>query len=306
MRSRVSRLQCGAFGTCGALGISLNDAASSRGLADSGPTAMHLFRDLFAGAPHVGQVLGLLQLAFTVWMVVDAYQRRVEPFWYWVILIFQPIGAWVYFFAVKARTLRLPKMGRATPGERRLSLDELRYRVERTPTLANRLALAQRLSDKGAPAEAVPHLEAVLAVEPDYCAALHALAECRLATGAAEQAVAPLERLVRRDPRWEDHRAWRTLIEVHQARGQPADALAACRELAKRLPTLENTCLLAEHLLDTGRPAEAVPLLDEALADHRYAPWGARWRDRRWSRAARRLLAEAEKGKDVSENPEAK
>jgi hypothetical protein len=266
---------------------------------------MHLFRDLFAGAPHVGQVLGLLQLAFTVWMMVDAYQRRVEPFWYWVILIFQPIGAWVYFFAVKVRTLRLPTLRRAAPAERRLSLDELRYRVERTPTLANRFALAQRLSDKGAPAEAIPHLEAVLAIEPDYCAALHALAECRLATGAAEQAVAPLERLIRRDPRWADYRAWRTLVEVHQARGQPADALTTCRELEKRLPTLENKCLLAEHLLDTGRPAEAVPLLDEALADHRYAPWGARWHDRRWSRAARRLLAEVEKAKNVGENPKA-
>src|SRR5262249_46956591 len=145
--------------------------------------------------------------------------------------------------------------------DRRLSLDELRYRAERTPTLANRFALAERLIEKGAHADAIPHLEAVLTMEPDYCAALHALAVCRLATRAAEQAVAPLEKWIQRAHRWAHYRAWRTLIDVHLARGRPADALAACRGLEKRLPTLENKCLLAEQLLDNGIPSEAVPLL---------------------------------------------
>src|SRR5205085_12567545 len=101
-----------------------------------------------------------------------------------------------------------------------------------------------------------------LAIEPDYCAGLYALAVCRLATGAAEQAVAPLEKLIHRDSRWANYRAWPTLVDVQLARGRPADALAACRGLEKRLPTLENKCLLAEHLLDNGIPSEAVQLLD--------------------------------------------
>jgi hypothetical protein len=256
---------------------------------------MHLVRELFVGAPHTAQVLGMVQLAFTVWMMVDAYQRRVETFWYWVIFFFQPVGAWVYFFAVKLRTLRLPGLRTGISWQRKLSLDELRYRVERTPTLANRFALAERLMEKGAHAEAIPQLEAVLAIEPDYCAALHALAACQLATGAAEQAVAPLQRLMQRDHRWANYRAWRTLIDVHLARGHPADALTACRGLAKHLPTLETQCQLAGHLLDNGRPGEVVPLLDQALEDHYFAPWGVRWRDWRWAREARRLLAEAER-----------
>src|SRR5262249_1938335 len=156
---------------------------------------MHIFWELFGYSPAVVQFLSLLQLELTVWMMVDAYERHGEPFWYWVILIFQPIGAWVYFFAVKYRTLRLRGLRAPVSPERKLSLDELRYRVERAPTVASRFALAERLVEKGVHAEAIPHLEAVLAVESDYCAALHALAECRLATGAAEQAVPPLEKL---------------------------------------------------------------------------------------------------------------
>jgi hypothetical protein len=256
---------------------------------------MHIFWQLFGEAPVLVQVLSALQLAFTIWMMVDAYHRQVEPFWYWLILLFQPLGAWGYFFAVKIRSFRLPRMRSGTGGGRRQSLDELRYHVDRTPTLANRFALAERLMEKGSHAEAVPYLEAVLASEPDYCAALHALADCHLSTGAAEQAVPLLEKLLLRDRRWSNYRAWRTLIKVHIARGQSADALKAARELERHQPTLENKCLLAEHLLDNNIPSEAVSLLDQALEDHHYAPWGARWRNWRWAREARRLLAEAEK-----------
>ena len=257
---------------------------------------MHIFQELFVDAPLVMQVLGLLQLAFTVWMAVDAFQRHVEMIWYWVILFFQPIGAWVYFFAIKYRTLRFSAMRPAGSWERKLSLDELRYRVETTPTLAHRFALAERLMEKGSYAEAIPLLEAVLAIEPEYCAALHVFAECRLATGDPDQARVALEKLIRRDHRWSNYRAWRTLIDVHGALARPAEALAACRELDKRLPTLENKCLLAEHLLHNGIASEAVQVLDQALKDHHYAPWSIRWRNRRWAREARRLRAEAEKG----------
>jgi hypothetical protein len=259
-----------------------------------------------ADASLLVQVLSLLQLAFTIWMLVDAYKRRVEYFWYWVIFIFQPVGAWVYFFAVKFHTFRLTKTQGYSSEERSLSLEVLRSRVNRAPTVANRFALADRLMEKGAYAEAIPLLEAVLAIEPNYCAVLHALAECLLATSAAEKAVAPLEKLLNRDPRWEHYRAWRTLAEVHVARGQPADALAACHELDKRMPTLENKCLLARHLLENGKPSEAANILNAGLEDHGYAPWKARWRNWHWARAARRLLEEAKKREQTKEDMKAK
>ena len=257
---------------------------------------MHLFWQLFADSPLLLQGIYLLQLAFTIWMMVDAYRHGAEQFWYWIILFFQPIGAWVYFFAVKLRHLRLP--GLPTGGssaDRKLSLEELQYRVDRAPTVANRLALAQRLMDRDRHDDAIAHIEAVLQVEPGYCQALHALAECRLATGEPTHAVHALEKLIQRDRRWSHYRAWRTLIEAHLARQEPGDALQACRELEKQLPTLENKCLLAEHLLDNNHKAEAIDLLDQALEDHHYAPWGQRFRNWRWARKARTLVAEAEK-----------
>lgn len=249
---------------------------------------------LFDGAPLAAQIIGLLQLTFAGWMMVDAYHRRVETFWYWVIFCFQPIGPWVYFFAVKFRTPNLRAAHYS--GDRKLSLVELRFSVEQAPTVANRFALAERLMETGAYAEAIPLLEAVLAVEPNYCSVLHALAKCRLAMNNPDQALAPLQRLMTRDNRWSNYLAWHTLVEVHVARGQPAEALATCRELTRYQPTLKNKCLLAEQLLGNDRPSEAAKILRDALEEHRFTPMIARWHNRRWAREARRLCAEAESG----------
>lgn len=258
------------------------------------PRTMNIFWHFFGDAPLAVQALGLLQLAFTVWMLADAYQRRVEYFWYWAIFVFQPLGPWIYFFVIKFRTMRLFRTRGLSLPEPKLSLDELRYRVGRSPTVANRLALAERLMDKKLHQDAIPLLEAILLVEPNYCPALHALGECRLATGAADAAVAPLTKLIEREPRWSGYRARRTLIEVHRARGQAADVLKACRDLEKVSPTLENKCLLAEQLIETGLGTEAGQVLDRALEDYSYLPWTKRWQHRRWAREARQLLETAE------------
>ena len=254
---------------------------------------MHLFLDLFSDASWGTKIWSLLQMAFTIWMAVDAYQRGVDYFWYWVILLFQPIGPFIYFFAVMVPGFRTRGF-RPTTGPNRqskLSLQELTYRVERAPTVANRLALAERMMDKGEHAEAIPLLEAILAIESDYGSALHALAECRLATGAPDEAATLLDRLIRKDYRWSNYRAWRTLITVHEARGKPADALQTCREYEKRQPTLENKCLLARHLIANDGTAEAEALLDRALEDLHYAPFRDRMRNYRWSREAKRILS---------------
>ena len=41
----------------------------------------------------------ILSYAFSIWMVVDAFKRGSEHYWYLIILF--PFGEWVYFFLVK-------------------------------------------------------------------------------------------------------------------------------------------------------------------------------------------------------------
>jgi hypothetical protein len=211
-------------------------------------------------------------------------------FWYWIILIIQPIGAWAYFFIYKLPDFR----GRAAGNlaglfQRRTSLEELRYRAEQTPTLANHLALGERLVEAKEYAEAVPHLETVVEREPGHCHALFALATCHMRLGCADQAAPILEKLIARDRWWSNYAAWRLLVEAKSQLGDKGAALETCRQLARLAPTLENRCLLAEHLLEQGQTDEARTLLQQSLDEHRFAPGPIRRRNRHWAGVARRL-----------------
>jgi hypothetical protein len=237
------------------------------------------------------EALWLAQGAFTIWMLVDAYRRQVEWYWFLVILLVQPFGTWVYFFVVKVgdfqRLRDLPLFQRKTP------LVELRYRAEQVPTLANRLALAQRLVELHEYDEAVPHLEAVLKQEPTLSPALFALAKCHQGQERPEQAIALLEKILARDVGWSNYAAWHLLIEVQAESGEGQKALAKCRDLARIAPTLHHKCLLGERLLAEGMNDEAAQMLERSLEEHQFAPAYIRRRNYRWANEARRLQRQA-------------
>jgi hypothetical protein len=251
-----------------------------------------MFQQLVGGHPFYA-FLVLLQGAFTIWMLLDCRRSQQDYAWFWVILWFQPLGAWAYFLMVKRADLplhRVPGAGKLAGWlQGRPSLDELRYKVEQVPTLANRLALAERLMEQRDYAGAIPFLEGALKTEPDHAQARYSLALCHARLGQPGQATPHLERLLARDPRWGNYAAWRLLIEARVESGDGASALAACRELVRLEPTLQNHCLLAEHLLAQGQTDEARRLLDGALRDHDYAPGPIRRRNRHWASQARQI-----------------
>ncbi len=125
---------------------------------------MYYLLEIFGHYP----LVSLLQTAFMVWMLVDCYRRGADWYWYWVIFFLPVIGSWVYFFAVKVPAGDFRNLSLGGAFRRGPSLDQLRYLADQTPTLINHLTLAQRLIEVGQPAEAVPHLEAVLKTEPDH------------------------------------------------------------------------------------------------------------------------------------------
>jgi hypothetical protein len=238
--------------------------------------------------------LWILQAVMTVWMLVDASRRGVDFWWFWIILVFQPFGAWAYFFLYKVKDFQGGHGWLTNLFHRPPSLEELRHRAERSPTVANRLDLGERLVQTGAYAEAVPHIEAMLAREPDHCRALHLLARCRRGLGAPAEAVPLLQKVIARHPTWEDYRAWHALIETCGEIGDREAVLKHCHELARLSPCLEHRCLLAEHLLATGDKGEARRVVEQGLDDYRYATGLSRRRDRAWVGKARQLLKQVE------------
>jgi hypothetical protein len=238
-------------------------------------------------------LLSVLQLAFTVWMLFDAHRRGMEYYWFLLILAFQPFGSWAYFFLFKLKDFRDGTGSLATLFHRPPSIEELRHRFESQATTARRLELALRLVELGDYAEAVPHLEAVLAREPEHCQVLFALAQAQRGLGHPELAVPPLRKLIHRHSSWQDYKAWRELISVLVETEDVAGGVETCRELSRIAPSLQHKCILAEQLLDTGATAEARKTLEMALEDYRYLTGLSKRRDRRWVGRAKQLLKEA-------------
>src|SRR5438132_8430632 len=83
--------------------------------------------------------LYLLQAALTVWMLIDAHRRQVDYYWFWIILVLQPFGPWAYFALYKVKEIRGGSGWVGGLFHRPPALEELRHRIERSPTVANRL-----------------------------------------------------------------------------------------------------------------------------------------------------------------------
>lgn len=234
-------------------------------------------------------ILSALQLAMMIWMLIDCIRRQAEYYWFWVILFLPGLGAWVYFFAVKIRDFRAPGQLRFWPLQRRVSLAELRFRLQQAATPANHISLAERLIEDRQYAEAVPLLEAVLVREPEYCPALYSLAVCHTRLEQPQQALPILEKIMAKDRAWRNYLAWYLLLEVRTTLGDEQGALAVGRDLVRQSPTIEHQCLLAQRLTAAGETDEAARLLDYALESYRFAQSQYRWRNFRWANQARRL-----------------
>jgi len=234
-------------------------------------------------------LLFLLQGAFTIWMLVDCYRRGAELFWLWIILIFQPLGSWIYFFVVKIHDFGEWHGLNFWPFQHRPSLEAIRYQVAQSPTLANRLLLAERLIAQGDHAEAIPHLEATLPQEPDHCQTLYLLATCHTELEHPELAVPLLEKVIARDRQWSNYRAWYLLRIARVESGDLPGAVKTCKDLVRNSPTLRHQCILAEQTLEAGDAEQALRVLEKGLEDYHYAPGLIRRRNRRWAGEARRL-----------------
>lgn len=232
-------------------------------------------------------VLSIALLCFTVWMFVDAYRRGVEQFWFLLIFFIPLVGALAYFFVVFLPQVRF---GNFALFEKKVALDELRYRAEHSPTLTNKVALAERLIEKENHLEALPFLESAHKIEPEHCLILYFLALCYSKLDHVDLALPLLEQIKTRDPRWSDYKAWRLLVEVHGQANNPEAALDHSRALVNLSPTLQHKCVLAEHLIASNQQDEARRLLEKALDDHAYTPGPIRRRNKPWAKKAGALL----------------
>ena len=252
---------------------------------------MHVVQQLLFDHPYAS----LLMLAFTVWMAVDA-SRTGNGNWLWIIIIFQPIGPIIYFF-VEARHRVFSRLGDRLPGvaqlfERKTPLDQLEFQVQQSPTVANQMALADRLIELGRFEEAITQLEAALKREPEFAPASFKMARCKYELHDSLEAERLLAALNAKEPRWSDYSAWRLLLDVQEDLQRYDAVLDTARQLVKMAPRLEHKVILADRLARMNQDGEARIVLENALQEQRYVTGAAQRVNRPHVRRAQKLLKE--------------
>jgi hypothetical protein len=234
-------------------------------------------------------LLYLLQAAFTIWMLVDAVQRR--PIVYWYVIIFLPFGPLVYFFAFKIHDYDLEWLRRVVRQEPpSSSIAELRERVRQSPSLHNRMRLANGLHDAREYAEAAAIFEEILDNRADEPDALYGLGRCRMELGEPEAAVELFSRLTAKNRAYHDYAACLELAEALAKAGSDDDAIELLEGVVRSSPRPQHRVALAKHLIAAARIEQAQEALREAVDDHERSAAAIQRRDRDAAREAAALL----------------
>lgn len=235
------------------------------------------------------RVLFLLQSAFSLWMLVDAMRRGAERYWYMVVLF--PFGEWVYFFKVKIHDpefawLRQAYTGLTTP---KTSLEQLRYQAKESPSYQNILTLAQALHDQESYREAEELFDQALGLSNDSVEALYGLASSRVGIGKYEDAIAPLEQVIERNPKFSDYIAYSDLAHALSHTDRTDEALDLLNGLVQKSPQLPHRVLYAHYLSNSGKREAAAEQLRQGLLEHQNAPKFLRKKHRSWVRRAKQM-----------------
>jgi hypothetical protein len=235
-----------------------------------------------------------LTLAFNIWMLVDAGRRRAEFYWY-IVILFVPFGALIYFAMIKLPELRgrtpalsaLPAAA-APPGR---SLIELERLAEETPSVLNKLALADGLLAEARYPEAIERYRELLDRDGENREALHGLARALLATQKPAEAAEELDRLMSIDKTFRDYSAALDYAEALWQCDRRDDAIGLLEGLVGVNSRINHRLALAHYLAESGNTVGARNELERALRDYATSPDYVRRRDGRWFERARQMLA---------------
>src|SRR5688500_4637059 len=244
-------------------------------------------------------VFFLVILLIQICCVVHLIRNNRNSLWLWAIILLPIAGSAAYVVVevlpglFQRREVRAVKAAAIRKLDPDRDLRAAREAVETTDTAANRTTLADALADKGAWGDAVLHYRAALAKMPagDRIAQLK-LARALLESGDSTAARRQLETLPESGSQTENDRAGLLLARALQACGDNEKALDLYADVGERLAGAEAQCRQAALLIELGRAAEALPLLEETARRARKIDRFERARDGEMYDWAARTLAE--------------
>jgi hypothetical protein len=234
-------------------------------------------------------LIALLAVAFTVWMAVETFRREGVSVWLWVIVIFPPVGAVVYFFAEYAEHL----FARPVFETREVTAADLRAAeadVEQAANASTWTAYASALRGRRQPDKAIDAARKGLEHDPDHLEARYELGCALQEGGRHEEARAELEKVAAVDGAFDSGRVLFVLARAQQGAGDDETARVSLETLAARSgnPEVLYECAVVQARL--GDRAAAAANLQRIIAEAKEVPDYLEGNVRPWVRKAEQAL----------------
>jgi hypothetical protein len=247
------------------------------------------------------QLAYLLAVAFQIWMLIDAIRRKVDFWWFLIIIfLFPPFGALVYFLMVKLQDYDLGRLRRAVSGGPSQSIAELSYRAQETPSVSNKLALADALAGVERYGEATDVYRDVLRKDVENKQALYGLARSLLGVNRPAEACEPLQKLLEVDNAYGDYGAALDYAEALWQSDQRDEAVELLWGLVGVSSRINHRVALAHYLTLSDKRGPARDQLELALREFEHGPAFVKRRDRKWAERAERMLRELPSSRELS------
>ena len=221
--------------------------------------------------------------------IVHFVRRRPDTYWLFIILIGGGLGALVYIMVEV-----IPDAGllRTTfqVFPRRRHIKQLQTTIIDNPSIGNYEDLGDLyLEDKKYP-QARECYDKVIGARPDTPDPFYRRALAALEMNDHSAAVADLEIVLARDPKYDYQRAAGLLANALGKTGHPDRALALFADVTELSTLSETQYNYASLLADRGRGAEAREWAEKILRKKPTMPNYLRRRERPWFRKAKALL----------------
>lgn len=229
----------------------------------------------------------LMWAAFNIWMLVDAWRRKVPLHWYFIIVV-MPLGAVVYFLFVKLRDFR------GTPGNALGGTPPVPP-LDSSPTSSPRsvdLDRADWLEEREQYEQAEPMYRAALGADAANKRAMHGLGRCLIGQGKALESLVYFEQLLELDREFANYGAALDYADALYAANRKTDAIELLERLADVTSRINHRLALGHYLAEHGQLDRAKQEIERAITEATgpLAPFNER--QRQWVERARQMLAE--------------
>ncbi len=221
--------------------------------------------------------------------IVHFIRRRPDFYWLFVILFLGPLGALIYFAVEVIPDAGLLRQSfKVFPRRRRIR--ELEYAILDNPSAGNYEEVADLYLEEGQFAKARQAYDKAISARTDSPDPFYRRGIAEIELGDFAAAVADLERVVSREPRYDFQRAAGLLAHAYANTGQPEKAENLFRQVTVISTSSETYYNFAILLTGQQRHGEAREWAQKILAKKPTMPGYLRRRERPWFRRANGLL----------------